>query len=307
MKPCILILIFISNFFVSPAQVPKVATGSIRHFEKFSSKYITDRNVDVWLPEVYSAQKKYAVLYMHDGKALFDADIMWNHQEWGVDEVLGRLMKENKINDCIVVGVWNSESTRHNDYLPQKPFASLSTARQEVILKAARPGGQAVFSSYQVQSDNYLRFLVQELKPFIDSSFSTRPDQQNTFVAGSSMGGLISIYAICEYPDVFRGAACLSTHWPGIFRFDHNPFPGVMIKYLGKNLPTSRDHKVYFDYGTETPDSMYKPFQLLVDRKMKRKGFDSNNWMTSEHKGADHSERSWNKRLEMPILFLLGK
>ena len=84
-----------------------------------------------------------------------------------------------------------------------------------------RQPGAPVFSG-KIQSDNYLKFLVKELKPFIDSSFSTLKDQQNTFIAGSSMGGLISMYAICEYPLVFGGAACLSTHWPGIFTMINN-------------------------------------------------------------------------------------
>ena len=76
-----------------------------------------------------------------------------------------------------------------------------------------------------VQSDAYLKFLVTELKPFIDSTFSVATDRSNTFIAGSSMGGLISMYAVCEYPAVFGGAACLSTHWPGIFTAENNPIP----------------------------------------------------------------------------------
>jgi len=242
---------------------------------------------------------------MHDGRSLFDSSIVWNRQEWGVDEVFSKLLTEKKIKDCIVVGVWNTESTRHNEYLPQKPFETLCDSKKETVLKAKRISGQNVFASNQIQSDNYLRFLVLELKPFIDRSFSTLPDRQNTFIAGSSMGGLISIYAICEYPEVFGGAACLSTHWTGIFSADNNPFPAAMMKYLKKNLPSQLDHKIYFDHGTATLDSLYKPFQQRADKKMMRKGFSSKNWITKEFRGADHSERSWNSRLDIPVLFLL--
>ncbi len=92
--------------------------------------------------------------------------------------------------------------------------------------------------------------MVNELKPFIDSNFATLGDQSNTFVAGSSMGGLISLYAVCEYPDVFGGAACLSTHWPGVFNSEHNPIPAAFIRYLESHLPSPVNHKLYFDYGT---------------------------------------------------------
>ncbi len=305
MKPALVLSLIICISISSIAQTPKVSAGSIRHFENFTSQFVAPRNIDVWLPDGYDPIKKYVVLYMHDGRSLFDSSIVWNHQEWGVDEVLSKLLTEKKIKDCIVVGIWNTETTRHNEYLPQKPFETLRDSQKEATLKAKRISGQNVFASDQIQSDHYLRFLVQELKPFIDRSFSTLPDRQNTFIAGSSMGGLISIYAICEYPEVFGGAACLSTHWTGIFRAENNPFPAAMMKYLEKNLPSPLDHKIYFDHGSATLDSLYKPFQLKADKKMKRKGFSSKNWITREFPGADHSERSWNFRLEIPVLFLL--
>ncbi len=306
MKRILVIILIMYSSMAAMAQIPKVSTGIVRHFENFNSKFVAPRIIDVWLPNDYDPGKKYAVLYMNDGGSLFDSSIVWNHQEWGVDDVLGNLLSLGKIKNCIVVGAWNTGVTRHNEYLPQKPFEALSKSKKEILLEAKRSSGQAVFTTYQIISDNYLRFLVQELKPFIDSHFSTLPDQQNTFIAGSSMGALISIYAICEYPNVFGGAACLSTHWTGIFRADNNPFPASMLNYLGRHLPAPENHKIYFDLGTETIDSLYKPFQLKADKKMRQKGFNSNNWITKTYPGADHSERSWNKRLDIPFLFLLG-
>lgn len=306
MKRILVIILIMYSSMAAMAQIPKVSTGIVSHFENFNSKFVAPRIIDVWLPNDYDPGKKYAVLYMNDGGSLFDSSIVWNHQEWGVDDVLGNLLSLGKIKNCIVVGAWNTGVTRHNEYLPQKPFEALSKSKKEILLEAKRSSGQAVFTTYQIISDNYLRFLVQELKPFIDSHFSTLPDQQNTFIAGSSMGALISIYAICEYPNVFGGAACLSTHWTGIFRADNNPFPASMLNYLGRHLPAPENHKIYFDLGTETIDSLYKPFQLKADKKMRQKGFNSNNWITKTYPGADHSERSWNKRLDIPFLFLLG-
>jgi enterochelin esterase-like enzyme len=288
------------------AQLPTPSTGSIKRLEKFASNYVEARNVDIWLPDGYSNQKQYAVLYMHDGQMLYDSTTTWNKQDWGIDEVLGRLMKEKKIRNCIVVGVWNSDKSRHIDYFPQKPFESLPAAKQHELYQLKRSASVPLFSG-KIQSDNYLKFLVKELKPYIDSNFSTLKDQQNTFVAGSSMGGLISMYAICEYPAVFGGAACLSTHWPGIFTTINNPVPAAFLQYLKTHLPSPGSHKFYFDHGTATLDSMYKPFQLQADAIMLHKGYTARNWMSKEFIGEDHSEVSWRKRFNIPAFFLLGE
>lgn len=301
----VLCLVFLS--LNANGQTPSVSAGSIQHFENFESRFVIPRNIDVWLPEGYTEKKKYAVLYMHDGKGLYDSTIMWNRQEWGVDETISQLLSEQKIRECIVVGIWNSEATRHLEYFPQKPFESLTQEQQELLFGAVRNNGQSVFKEPQIKSDAYLKFLVEELKPFIDKKFSTKKGQQNTFVAGSSMGGLISMYAICEYPTVFGGAACLSTHWPGTFSIENNPVPTAFMDYLSTHLPSYKNHKIYFDYGTETLDALYKPFQQEADKIMKANGYSEKNWITREFVGENHSENAWKKRLEIPVVFLLGK
>ena len=121
------------------------------------------------------------------------------------------------------------------------------------------------------------------------------------------MGGLISLYAICEYPDVFGGAACLSTHWPVLFTADNNPFPAAILHYLEANLPVPSTHKLYFDYGTRTLDVLYEPWQKQADAIMQAAGYTTSNWRTMKVDGADHSESAWRKRLDVPLLFLLGK
>ncbi len=307
MKKLLFLFALIAITSCSFAQIPTVSSGKIIRIENFQSNYVTARNIDIWLPDGYSTSKKYAVIYMHDGQMLFDSTITWNKQEWMVDETVSSLMKNNMIKDVIVVGVWNGGKTRHIDYFPQKPFESLSQAEQDSLYKKNRPNGASVFNDGKVQSDNYLKFLVKELKPHIDSQFSTIQNRQNTFVAGSSMGGLISMYAICEYPDVFGGAACLSTHWPGIFTVDNNQIPQAFYNYLKKNLPRPQTHKIYFDYGTKMLDAMYPPLQEQVDIKMKSKGFTSKSWITKKFDGEDHSEKAWQKRLYIPLFFLLKK
>ncbi|OHX68576.1 hypothetical protein NH26_14145 [Flammeovirga pacifica] len=284
--------------------MPKVAAGKIDRIESFKSDYIDDRLVDVYLPEGYSADKKYAVLYMHDGLMLFDSTITWNKQEWQVDEHITKLLGENDIKDVIVVAVPNNGKYRSSEYLPQKSIETLDEKLYKKVLKY-RMEGKAL-------SDNYLKFLTKELKPYIDNKYPTKPERENTFVMGSSMGGLISLYAICEYPEVFGGAACLSTHWPMIFpdKFTENDLKNVtdgIIDYTDTHLPDPKTHKIYFDFGTETLDAMYEPYQLRIDEVMKKHHFDKSNWLTQKFPGQNHSERAWDSRLDIPLIFLLGK
>ena len=296
---------FILYSFQSFAQLPKVVGGSINRIDSFPSKYVTPRNVDIWFPDGYSSGKKYSVLYMHDGQMLFDSATTWNKQSWDVDDILTKLLKEKKIKDVIVVGIWNGGATRHADYFPQKPFKTLSLAEQDSIYFSKRTNGASVFNGYNIKSDNYLKFLVKELKVYIDKNYSTYRDRKNTFIAGSSMGGLISMYAICEYPNVFGGAACLSTHWPGIFTLESNPIPTAFLGYLKKHLPKPKNHRIYFDFGDQTLDAMYPALQEKVDKVMVSNGFTSKNWITKYFAGDDHSEKAWSKRFDIPLLFLL--
>ncbi len=289
----------------SSAQLPQVSSGKLVRHADFASRYVTARHVDVWLPEGYDGTGKYAVLYMHDGQMLYDSSTSWNKQAWQVDDILGKMMQEGKARKTIVVGVWNGGATRHADYFPQKPFENLPKKFVDSLVENGnRPNGVKLFAE-PVKSDGYLKFLVEELKPFIDKTYATLPDAANTFVMGSSMGGLISMYAICEYPQVFGGAACLSTHWPGIFSMENNPIPDAFIQYLDTHLPDKKTHKIYFDYGTATLDSLYPPLQAKADAVMKKHGWKKKQWITLAFPGADHSEKAWAARLDKPLGFLL--
>ena len=292
------------EFLMTKVTPQKPVYGKIDLYENFPSKFISERNVEVWLPESYNLKKRYAVLYMHDGQMLFDAATTWNHQSWDVDDVASKLLKESRIQDIIVVGINNSGKTRHEDYFPQKPFESLTQEQKDVVSQKLNENGKTN-TVFKPNSDNYLKFMVTELKPFIDKHYPVYKDRDHTFIAGSSMGGLISMYAICEYPDIFGGAACLSTHWPGIFTVENNPIPEAFITYLRTNLPNPIHHKFYYDYGDKTLDALYPPLQKKVDEVMKAKGYSDKNWITKFYPGQDHSEKSWNSRLNIPLEFLL--
>ncbi len=285
-------------------QLPKVVAGTIQRIDSFRSKYITARNIDIWLPEGYDNKKKYPVLYMHDGQMLFDSAITWNKTSWDMDDVVANLQKQNKITAVIIVGIWNGGATRHADYFPQKPFESLSIQQKKKVYDAGRSNGYSVFGNYEIQSDNYLKFIVKELKPFIDSAFPTLKEAKNTFIGGSSMGGLISMYAICEYPAVFGAAICMSTHWPGIFSMQDNPIPAAFNSYMEKHLPSPKSHKIYFDFGNKTLDSLYEPLQTQIDQTMRKKGYNKAQWRTLKFENDEHSEIAWSRRVHIPLTFI---
>ena len=268
--------------------------GNIDIYENFQSQHVAPRTVRVWTPSDYNAEQKYEVIYMHDGQNLFDASITWNHQEWGVDECISALLKDNEIRPCIVVGVDNISEIRYEEYYP-------SAICPDIV-----PG--TLPEEFKPLGDEYLRFLVEEVKPFVDSNYSTLTDASHTFVAGSSCGGLISSYALCEYPEVFGGAACLSTHCSLMnphTRVDQKPAAEAYLHYLESKLPA--DHILYMDRGDCTLDSSYAEPQEAINQMISSLGWNESNYMYRFFPGHSHSENDWRSRLDVPIRFLLGR
>ncbi|WP_178990667.1 alpha/beta hydrolase [Winogradskyella schleiferi] len=275
--------------------------GEIHRIDSFPSKYIKPRPVDVWLPEDYIEEKDYAVIYMHDGQMLFDSTATWNKQEWKVDEWASKLMFQGKTKNFIVVGVHNIPEIRWQDLFPQKALGFIDKLTKDSLRDISGS------KDFKLNGDNYLKFIVKELKPKIDKTYAVHNDKKNTFVMGSSMGGLMSMYTISEYPEVFGGAACLSTHWPGAMPVENNPYPKAIFKYMEANLPKAGSHRIYFDYGNQTLDQHYPQYAPIVDDILKAKYYTELDSRNLFFKGTDHSENSWNERLNIPIEFLLGK
>lgn len=277
--------------------VPRVSCGHLDHLVAFPAKTALVRTVDVWLPPGFSPTQRYPVLYAHDGQMLFDASSSWNHQSWHLDDVLGRLIAQGKVPPMIVVGIYNTSASRHAEYFPEKalPFIP-EPMRTEFISKAL--GGHA-------RADEYLGFIVRELKPEIDRRYPTLPDKAHTAIMGSSMGGIVSLYAICEYPDVFGSAACLSTHWPGIFK-PNASIPLAELEYLSLHIPSPGDHRIYMDHGTRDLDAMYGPHQDEADRLFADRGYGAATFTSRVFTGAGHTENDWASRVDQPLLFLFG-
>ena len=271
-------------------QLGRYSNGDLSRYENFPSQHIAARHVDVWCPPGYEyGMARYPVIYMHDGQNLFDPAWSSIGIDWGIDEAIGRLMAAGVSAGAIAVGIWHSPQ-RRLDYMPQKPLMT-EPARPLLEQFVREWGGSPV-------SDAYLRFLVEELKPFIDATYRTLPDRAHTSVMGSSMGGLISLYALTEYPAIFGGAGCVSTHWP---------IGGtLLVDYFGSVLPRPGDHRIYFDYGTETTDADYEPYQQRMDELMQAAGYRRGvDWVTQKFEGAEHSERAWRARVDVPLKFLL--
>lgn len=300
MRIFFLIVVLLAQVFNLNAQtvIPVPSAGKIVHYDNFSSKFIKSRPLDVWLPEGYDAKQKYAVLYMYDGQNLFDSTGTWDHSEWGVDENLTTLFKNPSIKKCIVVGVQNIPDIRWFEYYPEKPY--------EALPLPMKTGMSSYAKMDKPQSDEYLKYIVQEVKPFVDSVFSTKKDLANTLIAGSSMGGLMSLYAICEYPDVFGSAACFSSHWIGTDpKNQFKQIPNAFVNYADTHLPDPKTHKIYFDYGSVGLDSTYEPTQKRIDAVMQKHNYDKSNWITLNFPGDGHKNEAWRRRFNTPMEFLL--
>lgn len=278
---------------VTAAPSLQTAAGRIEKHPAFVSKHVPAREVDVWLPPGYdvATATRYPVIYMHDGQNIFEAGAAFGGASWEVGHAVERLMAAGLSRGAIVVGVWNTGATRFAEYMPQKAVTGEVVAHYADGLKVPAAA---------LRSDAYLKFLVEELKPFIDRTYRTQPEAAHTAVMGSSMGGLISAYALAEYPETFGAAACVSTHWPA--------GDGAVIDYLASHLPKPGRHKLYFDFGTATLDATYEPHQRRMDAAMRSLGYtEGKDWLTQKFAGAEHSEKSWRERVELPLRFLVGR
>ena len=221
------------------------------------------RRIWIYLPKNYMKSKvRYPVLYMHDGQNLFD-DATSFAGEWGVDEALDSAKKQ-----CIVVGIDNGGTKRMTEYNPydHEKFGS-------------------------GEGDLYLSFIVKTLKPYIDKHFRTKPDPANTIIAGSSMGGLISMYAVMKYPKVFGKAGVFSpAFWVG------PPIKSDLEKMI--KPATHKNVRIYFYAGEQEGNQMVQDMLYVFDRMRKLAGSKMKVKINAEGK---HNEPTW--RHEFPAFY----
>ncbi len=252
-------------------EAPEGITGTVRYHRNFPASGLAARDVRVWLPPGYETDPKarYPVLYMHDGQNVFDPNTSFLGAEWRADEVADSLIRAGKIREILIVAVANTPQ-RSREY------------------------------SDGEMGQKYLNFLVNELKPFIDRNYRTRPERAHTAVMGSSMGGLISFLAGWYYPEVFSMAACLSP------AFIWNDFHSVQLvrNYRGpqKNI------RIYMDNGGLGREDTLQVGCDSMRTALKKIGFREGQnlrWYRDPH--GQHNERAWARRLWRPLLFLFGK
>jgi enterochelin esterase-like enzyme len=277
--------------------MPTVRHGRLERLPPIASRHVDARPVDVWLPPGYDGRRPHAVLYMHDGQMLFDPATTWNRQAWEVDRMAAPLLAAGRLRDVIVVGPWNNGKLRFAEYFPQAWIPLLDAPWRRTLAERAMNGPP--------RSDAYLRFLVEELKPAVDARYATRPQREHCFLAGSSMGGLISLYGLCEHPQVFGGAACLSTHWIGGYE-RNDVVPAAAMRYLRDRLPAPASVRLWMDRGDLELDALYDEAQARVDALMADKGFAAPRFVSRVYAGTGHNERAWRDRLPEVLGFLLG-
>jgi len=216
------------------------------------------RRIWLYLPPGYAkSKKKYRVLYMHDGQNLFENKTSYSG-EWGVDEYLDSIFKKGE-KEVIVVGIDNGLSKRMSEYNPWE-FQSFGKG----------------------EGDKYVDFLVKTLKPYVDKHYRTLKDKPNTFIAGSSMGGLISLYAVLKYPQVFGGA--------GIFSPAFWTASGIDSAVMADAKKVNS--KLFFYAGGKEGDSML-PDMKRIEKEMKEHS--SSPIKEKIDEDGRHNEAAWRK------------
>jgi len=247
--------------------------GNIRRFAKIESPQLGNRrDVLVYLPPSYvSSGRHYPVLYMQDGQNLFDATTSFAG-EWQVDETMERVSGEGL--EAIVVAIPNSGRHRADEYSP---------------FRDERVGGG--------RGDDYLAFVIDTLKPRIDAEFRTRRERAATGILGSSMGGLISLYALLRRADIFGFAGAMS---PSLW------FARGAIFKVAVGI-SQWEGRLYVDTGTLEGRGHVRQVREMVRLLRRRAGHPRRQIQYVEEPGAQHNEAAWARRFEPALRWLLPK
>jgi predicted alpha/beta superfamily hydrolase len=256
-------------------------TGNIQQHPQFASRILRNRrDILVYLPPGYrrARRQRYPVLYLHDGQNVFDAATSFAGVEWGVDEAAERLTKRRLIEPLIIVAIPNTGNQRIHEYAPTRGVIETSAMRKKRSKGMLR---------------SYGRFLVEELKPFIDQQYRTRPEAEWTGLGGSSFGGLATLTLGLWFPDVFRRLAVLS---PSIWWDD------CVIYRIVDQLKKKPPLKIWLDTGTN--ETGWERARELRDRLVEKGWRLDDDLEYVEAQGADHSERAWGERFEAVLRYL---
>jgi predicted alpha/beta superfamily hydrolase len=254
----------------------------LRVWQRFHSRiFRNSRDVTVWTPPGYGdPRRRHPVVYFQDGQNIFDPATAFAGQAWHAGETTERLIAERRITPPILVGIGNTGANRINEYTPTRAEFDLDGQKQ-------RSAGDA---------KRYARFVVTELKPFIDARYLTLPGPRTTSLVGSSMGGLVSLYTALWHPRVFGNVAALS---PSLW-WDNR----VALRDFGA-LKRPLDVRLWVDMGTAEPG--WEVVQFFRDALIGAGWTLGDNLHYREVAGAEHCEQAWAARLGEVLEFLVGR
>jgi predicted alpha/beta superfamily hydrolase len=256
-------------------------TGNIIEHRGFRSKVLANRrDVLVYLPRGYRrfSRVRFPVLYLQDGQNVFDAATSFAGVEWAVDETAQRLIRKNLMEPVIIVAVANTGEERIHEYAPSRGVIDASAKRKKRSRGLAR---------------HYARFLIEELKPFIDRKYRTKPEPEFTGLGGSSLGGLLTLSLGLWFSNVFRRLIVMS---PSVW-WDHQTIV-KMVEKLDEKLPL----KIWLDTGTHEPG--WERARTLRDALVEKGWRLYDDLQYVEVEGADHSEGAWATRIDPALRFL---
>ncbi len=267
----ILLLLLCSH--LAAAEAVSTAASNVQILKPITMpQLMRDRIVRIYLPPGYdSNSKRYPVLYMHDGQNLFDASTSYAG-EWGVDETLNGLAKTQSL-EIIVVGVDNGQEKRMNELgpWPNKRFGKAEGAE-------------------------YVKFIVETVKPMIDKQYRSLPDRDNTAIMGSSMGGLISHYAIHQYPDIFSKAGIFSpSYWYSKRVYTHT-----------REYPLPKTARLYLMTGGKEGKDSSDDLKKMTDRLLAQK-HPADNLHSEVVAGGEHNEAFWRNEFPKAVTWLFQK
>jgi predicted alpha/beta superfamily hydrolase len=255
-----------------PAPVRSTITGTVRYHKQMQGEsLIPPRDIIVWLPPSYEkeSEMRYPVLYMHDGQNIIDPATSFTQIDWGVDETADSLIKNKLIEEIIIVGIYNT-------VYRSAEYADTDTGRA------------------------YARFVVNSLKPFIDSTYRTIPDAENTAIIGSSSGGLSAFLFAWWYPEVFSKAGCFSS----AFLSKHKKIVDEVEAYTGPKKPI----RFYIDVGGIGLEQRLKPGSDDMAAALRKKGYiDGKDLEYFYDPMAEHNEKAWAARVWRPLIFFFGR
>lgn len=260
--------------------LPEKLTGLIHYHEVQGYRFgLKPRHLIVYLPPGYEEQpqRRYPVLYMHDGQNLMSARTAAFGVEWGVDEAAQQLILSGQIEPLIIVGIYNTED-RILEYtpVPHEPYG----------------GGRAA---------DYGRLLTEVIKPLVDSTYRTRPEPEYTGLAGSSLGGLVSLYLGLERPEIFRRLGVIS---PSVWWAQRQ-----ILEHVGR-LQGKPPLRIWLDMGTRERPGAASSWRSVEDARALREALTAKGWGLGEDlayleaEGAQHNEAAWSARIAQVLHFL---